>query len=120
MLAAQRLFIAVSLAIYFAILIVPGRGVLRRDEARWTAIFLLVLAGLLMLWLAVLIPLTIRFLRINYIFPEDVLMFIARLGLVQALIGILALTAKGLALLIPYAKKYTKKLSELSSFHRTR
>ncbi len=115
---AQKLVIAVSLAIYLAILIIPGRGVMKNEEARWLAIFFLVIAGLLLLIISVFLPALIKFLRWTDLFSDEAILFIARLGLVQAIIGVLALLGKSVALFIPYIKKYVARLSDLSGFHR--
>ncbi len=115
---ARRLFITSSLGIYFAILIIPGRGVLEREQARWVARFLLILSALILLTAGIYIVYLLNYLKWMELFSDELLMFIARVGLVQAIIGVLALTAKGLALLIPYAKRYVARLSELSTFHK--
>jgi len=114
---AKQMVLAVSLAIYFAILIIPGRGFLRRRERRWLTRFLLIIAGSLVIWGLVLLPLVGRYLRVHELLGDTSLLFISRLALVQAIIGILALSAKGIALAIPYVKRFTAKLSDLTWFH---
>ncbi len=114
----QKLFIAISLAIYFSILIIPGRGIVQKEEARWMIRFLLVICALLIIISAVFIPFLVHYLRWAESFSDETILLIARLGLFQAIVGILVLLAKSLALMIPYVKKYTHRLSELSVFHR--
>jgi len=117
---AQRMIIGVSLFIYLSILLIPGRGVLRKDESRAMAQFFLVVCGLIFLWVALTLNVVLLYFRRLGLFSDEILLFIARLGVVQAGIGILALGAKGIALLIPYAKRYVARLSELSWFHKPR
>ncbi|OPX21303.1 MAG: hypothetical protein B1H03_06935 [Planctomycetales bacterium 4484_113] len=95
----------------------PGRGFLRRRERRWLTRFLLIIAGSLVIWGLVLLPLVGRYLRVHELLGDTSLLFISRLALVQAIIGILALSAKGIALAIPYVKRFTAKLSDLTWFH---
>ena len=115
--SAQRMVLGVSLAIYFAILIIPGRGLLKRRQARWLTRFLLVVAGFLVIWGVVLVPLVTGYLRSHELLGDASLLFISRLALAQAIIGILALGAKGVALAIPYVRRITTQLSELTRFH---
>lgn len=82
--------------------------------------FFLVVTGLILLWAAVTVTIVLPYFRKLELFSDEVLLFLARLGIVQAAIGILALGAKGVALLIPYAKRYVSRLSELSWFHKPR
>jgi len=114
--SAKQMVLCVSLAIYFAILIIPGRGFVKRRETRWLTPFLLILAGFLVAWGMILIPLVVRYLRVHQILGDESLLFISRMALVQAAIGMLALGAKGVALAIPYVKRFTAKLSELTWF----
>jgi len=117
---AQRMIIGVTLFIFLSILLIPGRGVLRKDESRAMAQFFLIVCGLIFLWVALSLNVILLYFRKLGLFSDEILLFIARLGLVQAAIGILALGAKGIALLIPYAKRYVARLSELTWFHKPR
>lgn len=114
--SAKQMVLCVSVAIYFAILIIPGRGFLKRRETRWLTPFLLIIAGFLVAWGMILIPLVVRYLRSHELLGDASLLFISRLALAQAIIGMLALGAKGIAIAIPYVRRFTTRLSDLSSF----
>ncbi len=113
---AQQLFLGLSMGLYFAILIIPGRGHMTKKDARWLAIFMLIAAGILILWGVIALPLfQQRILDWEY-FDDDTLLAISRIAFIQAIVGVLALSAKGIALLIPFIRKYKSKLSDLSGF----
>lgn len=113
---AQQLFLGLSMGLYFAILIIPGRGHMTKKDARWLAVFLLVSAGILILWGVIALPLfQQRILDWDYL-DDETLLTISRIAFIQAIVGVLALSAKGIALLIPLIRKYQSKLSDLSGF----
>jgi hypothetical protein len=112
----EQYILALSLGIYLAILIIPGRGQMKPGDARFLAIFLLAIAALMMLWGFVLVPFFKDYLLRWEVFDRTSMSTISRIAFLQAIVGALALAAKGVALAIPYVKKYTAKLTELSGF----
>lgn len=114
----EQILLGLCLALFFALLIIPGRGAVARREARWLAAFLLVLAGLLMLWTVTLLPVLHRYLLDWETFDEQTLLVVARVARMLAIVGTLALAAKGVALAVPYVRKYQARLSDLSGFDR--
>lgn len=113
---AQQLLLGLTMGLYFAILIIPGRGTLKQKDARWLAIFLLVSAGILVIWGVIALPLLQKAIWNWEYIDESTLLIISKIAFVQAVVGILALGAKGIALLIPHIRKYKSRLSELSEF----
>ncbi len=108
------------MGLYFAILIIPGRGQIKKKDARWLAVFLLVTAGLLIIWGVIALPL-LKKLIVNWEHLDDeTLLAISRIAFIQAVVGMLALGSKGIALLIPHIRKYRVQLSDLSEFKITR
>jgi len=112
----EQYILALSLGLYLAILIIPGRGQMKPEDARYLAIFLLAIATMTVLWGFVLVPYLNRYLLYWHLFDPVSMAAISRIAYLQAIVGALALGAKGVALAIPYVKKYTSKLSELSGF----
>jgi hypothetical protein len=112
----EQYILALSLGIYLTILIIPGRGQLKPEDARFLAIFLLAIAALMVVWGFVLVPWMKRYMLYWHLFEPVAMDNISRIAYLQAVVGALALAAKGVALAIPYVKKYTSKLSELSGF----
>ena len=112
----EQYILALSLGLYLAILIIPGRGQMQQRDARYLAIFLLAIAALMVFWGFVLVPYFKSYLHGRGVFDKTTMHTISRIAFVQAIVGALALAAKGVALAIPYVKKYTAKLSELSGF----
>jgi len=112
----EQYILALSLGLYLAILIIPGRGQMQQRDARYLAIFLLAIAALMVFWGFVLVPYFKSYLHGWGVFDKTTMHTISRIAFVQAIVGALALAAKGVALAIPYVKKYTAKLSELSGF----
>lgn len=112
----EQYILALTLGIYLAILIIPGRGQMKPEDARFLAIFLLAIAAMMVLWGFVLVPYLKRYLLYWHLFDPVTMDTISRIAYVQAIVGALALGAKGVALGIPYVKKYTAKLSEFSGF----
>jgi hypothetical protein len=115
---AQQLILGLTMGLYFAILIVPGRGNMKRKDAKWLAIFMLVAAGILIIWGIIALPIAQHYLLDWEYFDDQTLLAISRIAFVQAIVGVLALGAKGIALLIPYIRQHRAYLSELSSFGR--
>jgi hypothetical protein len=112
----EQYILALSLGLYLTILIIPGRGHMKPEDARYLAIFLLAIACLMVLWGFVLVPYLKRYLLYRHLFDPVTMNTISRIAYLQAIVGALALGAKGVALAIPHVKKYTAKLSEFSSF----
>lgn len=112
----EQYILALSLGIYLAILIIPGRGQMKPNDARFLAVFLLAIATLMVVWGFALLPYLKRYLLSKHVFDHVTMDTISRIAYLQAVVGALALAAKGVALAIPYVKKYTAKLSELSGF----
>ena len=112
----EQYMLALTLGIYLTILIIPGRGQMKPADARYLAIFLLAIAAMMVLWGFLLVPWMKRYLLYWHLFEPLAMDNISRIAYVQAIVGALALTAKGVALAIPYVKKYSSRLSELSGF----
>ena len=112
----EQYILALSLGIYLTVLIIPGRGQLKSKDARYLALFLLAIATLMIVWGFVLLPYLKRYLLSMHVFDRVTMDTISRIAYLQAVVGALALAAKGVALAIPFVKKYTAKLSELSGF----
>jgi hypothetical protein len=116
---AQQLILGLTMGLYFAILIIPGRGQIRSKDARWLAIFMLVAAGILIIWGIIALPVLQHYLLDWEYFDDETLLAISRIAFVQAIVGVLALSAKGIALLVPYIREHRAHLSELSAFGKT-
>lgn len=112
----EQYILALSLGLYLTILIIPGRGQMKPKDALYLAIFLLAIATMMVLWGFVLVPWMKRYLLYWHLFDPVAMDTISRIAYLQAIVGALALGAKGIALSIPYVKKYTSKLSEFSGF----
>ena len=113
---AQQLFLGLSMGLYFAILIIPGRGHMSKKDTRWLAVFMLTAAGILIIWGVIALPFVQKSIFDWEYFDDETLLAISRIAFIQAIVGVLALSAKGIALLIPHIRKYQSKLSDLSGF----